>query len=132
MAKVVPKMSANDIAYAIKELEAWKDGLRGRKLTWNLLEKATGFTRQTLCAKAEIYSSYGAAKLALVSGARPSKPKSDDYQVNKIAELEKELTRYKKLEADWLERWVRIAYWARGEGISIDDLDKPLPEAGRK
>jgi len=132
MAKSVPKMSANDIAYAIKELEAWKDGLRGRKLTWNLLEKATGFTRQALCAKDDIYSRYGEAKLALASGARPRKPKSDDYQVNQIAALEKELARYKELEADWHERWIRIAYYARGEGISIADLDKPLPEVDRR
>lgn len=132
MAKSVPKMSANDITYAIKELEAWKDGLRGKKLTWNLLAKATGFTRQALCAKDEIYSGYGAVKLALASGARPRKPKSDDYQVNQIAALEKELERYRKLEADWFERWVRITYHARGKGFSIDDLDKPLPVADRR
>jgi len=46
--------------------------------------------------------------------------------------LKKELDQFKKLEADWHEKWIRIAYHARGKGISIDDLDKPFPEAGRK
>jgi hypothetical protein len=132
MAKSVPKMSAADVAYASKELEAWRDGLRGKKLTWGLLEKVTGFTRQTLSAKEEIYSRYEAAKLALASGARPMKPRSDDYQRDKIEDLEKQIDRFKALEADWLERWVRIAYHARGKGLSIEDLDKPLPPVVRR
>ena len=132
MTKTVPKMSANDVAYAVKELEAWRDGLRGRKLTWNLLDKATGFSRQTLSAKQEIYKAYEAAKLALATGARPRKPRSEDYQLDRIARLELDLEKFKKLEADWLERWTRIAYHARGKGFSIDDLDKPLPEVARK
>jgi hypothetical protein len=131
MAKSVPKMSAQDVAYAVKELEAWKDGQRGRKLTWSLLEKATGFTRQTLSAKEEIYAGYEAAKEALATGARPRRPKSDDYQLNKIAELEKELKQYEKLEEDWFERWIRIAYHARGKGFSIDDLDQEIPPVAR-
>lgn len=132
MTKTVPKMSAQDVAYAVKELEAWKDGQRGRKLTWTLLEKATGFTRQTLSAKEEIYAGYEAAKKALATGVRPRRPKSDDYQLNQIAALEREIDQFKKLEADWHERWIRIAYHARGKGLSIDDLDKPLPEVARK
>lgn len=132
MAKSVPKMSAHDVAYAVKELEAWRDGLRGRKLTWKLLEKTTGFTRQTLSAKEEIYSGYEAAKNALATGARPRRPKSDDYHLEKIEALQKELDQFKELEADWHERWIRIAYHARGKGLSISDLDKPLPEVARK
>jgi hypothetical protein len=132
MAKSVPKMSAADVAYAIKELEAWRDGMRGKKLTWGLLEKVVGFTRQTLSAKEEIYSHYEAAKLALASGARPRKPRSDDYQQNKMADLQKQIDLYKGLEADWHERWIRIAYHARGKGLSIEELDKPLPPVDRR
>ena len=132
MTKTVPKMSAQDVAYAVKELEAWKDGQRGRKLTWRLLEKATGFTRQTLSAKEEIYAGYEAAKKALATGARPRRPKSDDYHLNQIEALERELDEFKKLELDWHERWIRIAYHARGAGLSIADLDKPLPVVARK
>ena len=132
MSKSVPKMSPVDVAYAVKELEAWRDSQRGRKLTWGLLSKATGFSRQTLAAKEEIYKGYEEAKLALATGARPRKPKSDDYQLDRIAQLELDLAKYEKLESDWLERWTRIAYHARGKGLSIDDLDKPLPVVARK
>lgn len=132
MTKSVPKVSAIDVAYAVKELEAWRDSQRGRKLTWELLFKATGFSRQTLAAKEEIYKGYKQAKLALANGARPRKPKSDDYQLDRIAQLELDLEKFKKLEADWFERWTRIAYHARGKGFSIDDLDKPLPVADRR
>lgn len=132
MARTVPKMSAYDIAYAIKELESWRDGQRGGKLTWSLLEKTTGFSRQTLSAKEDIYAIYEAAKKALATGARPRRPKSEDYQFAQIAALEKELLKFKKLEADWHERWIRIAYHARGKNLSIDELDRPLPEVARK
>ena len=132
MAKSVPKMTASDISYAIKELEAWRDGQRGRKLTWALIAKVTGFSRQTLEAKPKIYKAWDEAKKALAKGNPPRKPTSDDFHVNKIDQLEEDLKRYKAMEADWLERWVRIAYHARGRGLSIEDLDKPLPRAARR
>ena len=132
MAKSVPKMAASDISYAIKELEAWRDGQRGRKLTWALMEKVTGFSRQTLESKPDIYDAYDKAKKSLAKDTPPRKPKSDDFHINQISKLEKDLKQYKAMEADWLERWARIAYHARGNGLSIEDLDKPLPPAGRR
>jgi hypothetical protein len=36
------------------------------------------------------------------------------------------------LEAVWLERFSRYAYHCRGEGISVDKLDRPIPVADRK
>ncbi|MFN4350536.1 MAG: hypothetical protein ACK4F6_07005 [Hylemonella sp.] len=132
MAKHVPKMSEADLQYAIKELEAWRDGERGVRLAWNLLEKSTGFSRQTLSSKSEIKSAYDAAKESLTKGIRPRRPRADDYLESRLKAMECELDRYKKLEAEWLERWVRIAYHARGKGLTIADLDKPLPPIGRK
>jgi hypothetical protein len=130
MAKV-PKMTVADVEYAKKELEAWRDQQRGRRLTWELLAKATGFSRQTLTAHTDIHALYLEAKKALRSGVRPRPARSDDYFADRIAHLESELDRYKTLESEWLERWVRIAYHARGKRTSIEDLDKPLPPAAR-
>lgn len=130
MAKV-PKMTVADIEYAKKELEAWRDLQRGRRLTWELLAKATGFSRQTLSSHEDIHKLYREAKEALRSGTRPRPSRSDDYLTDRIAHLQSELDRYKALESDWLERWVRIAYHARGKRTSIEELDKPLPPAAR-
>lgn len=132
MAKHVPKMTDADRQYALKELEAWRDGQRGSKLAWNLLEKTTGFSRQTLSAKPEIKEAYDAAKAALSQGLRPRRPKNDGYVEDRLKHLTNELEHYKQLEAEWLERWMRIAYHLRGKGLSIEDMDRPLPTINRK
>lgn len=132
MPKSVPKMSSEDVSYAVKELNAWRDHQRGRKLSWSLLEKSVGFSRQALCTKPDIAAAFDEAKKALSIGARPRPAKSDDFLTDRIKRLEAELDRYRGLEADWLERWVRITYHARGKGLSMLDLDKPLPPASRK
>lgn len=132
MAKRVPKMADTDIQYALKELEAWRDGQRGSKLSWGILEKLMGFSRQALSAKPKIKEAYDDTKAALAKGLRPRRPKDSDFMANRIAHLNSELERYHKLEADWLERWVRIAYHCRGKGFSIDEFDKPLPPVKRK
>lgn len=132
MAKSVPKMTLADVEYAKKELQAWASGERGRKLTWELLAKTTGFKRQSLSSRDEIYKEYKKAKEALATGKKPPKPKSDDFYGDKVAALEKELDRFREMEQDWLERWVRIAYHARGKGLSISDLDRPLSPVARK
>jgi hypothetical protein len=132
MAKSVPKMTQADIDYAKKELQAWAAGQRGRKLTWALIAKATGFERQSLWSREDIYKEYTKAKEALATGIKPPRPKSDDFFNDKFAAQEKELDRYRKLEQDWFERWVRIAFHARAKGLSIEDLDKDLPPVARK
>jgi hypothetical protein len=132
VAKKSPKMTQADVEYAKKEFEAWASGQRGRKLTWALMEKATGFTRQSLAYHDDIYEAYKEAKEALATGKKPPNPKSDDFYVDKVAALEKDLDKYRKMEEDWLERWIRIAFHARAKGLSIADLDKPLSPVARK
>jgi hypothetical protein len=132
MSKKVPKMSLADIEFAKKEIEAWRDRQRGAKVTWRLLEKAIGFSRQAMAAKEELAELYHEAKGNLKEGSRPRPARSDDFLEDKILHLTDDVERYKKLEADWLERWVRIAFHARGKGLSIDDLDRPLPPIVRK
>jgi hypothetical protein len=125
-------MSDTDHQYAIKELEAWRNGERGIRLSWSLLERSTGFSRQTLSSKGEIKRAFDAAKKALAKGIRVRPPRGDDYLENRLKAQEADLERYRNLEAEWLERWVRIAYHARGKGLSIAELDKALPPANRK
>lgn len=132
MAKKVPKMSDTDVQYALKELEAWANGQRGSRLTWYLLEKATGFSRQTLYAREGIAKAFSTAKKALATGKPLRRVRPDTYLEDRINELESQLKRWQELENQWLERWVRIAHHARAKGHSIEDLDKPLPPMKRK
>lgn len=127
----VPKMSGLDVDHAVMELQAWRDGERGRRLTWAVLEKSTGFTRQSLSSKEAIKKAYDDAKEALSKDAKPRKPKGDDFLEDRIESLKRELARYKSLEDGWLERWAQIAFHLRGAGLSIDQFDKPLPQAKR-
>lgn len=132
MPRKVPKMSSADIQFAKKEIEAWRDRQRGARVTWRLLEKSIGFSRQAMAAKEELAQLYRDAKNALAKELRPRGVKSDDFLEDKIAQLTNDLETYKKLEADWFERWVRIAFHARSKGLSIDDLDRPLPPIVRR
>lgn len=132
MVKRIPKMSDTDIQYALKELDAWRDGLRGSRLTWNLLEKSTGFSRQTLSGKPSIANSFGVAKESLAQGVKPRRPRSADFAEEQVKQLKDQIKNFETLESEWLERWARIAYHCRGKGFTIDDFDKPLPPANRR
>lgn len=125
-------MALIDVEYVLKELEAWREGQRGSRLVWELLEKTSGFSRQALSAKPEIATAFGATKLALKAGIKPKRPKESDFLEKRIAALDAEVKRYQALEAVWLERFARYAYHCRGEGTSVDKLDRPIPIAGRK
>jgi len=125
-------MSTADIQYAVRELQAWSEGQRGPKLSWELMEKVTGFRRQSLSAKREIANAFGEAKKSLRVGRPVKRPRADDFLEQRLQSLQAELERYKQYEQANLERWARIAYHCRGKGFSIDDLDKPLPPVHRK
>ena len=125
-------MSGADVQYAVRELQAWGEGQRGAKLTWQLMEKVTGFRRQSLSKRTEIKNAFNAAKDSLSVGRPARRPRADDYLEQRLQSLQAELELYKQYEQENLERWARIAYHCRGKGFSIDDLDKPLPPVQRK
>ncbi len=125
-------MALTDVEYVLKELKAWREGQRGSRLVWEILAKSSGFSRQALSGKTEIADAYAETQVALKAGLKPKPPKESDFLENRIAHLEAEVKRYQALEAVWLERFVRYAYHCRGEGISVDKLDRPIPVADRK
>ncbi|KVC11523.1 hypothetical protein AQ949_18680 [Burkholderia pseudomallei] len=42
------------------------------------------------------------------------------------SQLREQLRMYKRLENDWLERWIRIAASLKAHGMSIDQFDVDL------
>ncbi|QSY10304.1 hypothetical protein J2A69_29420 [Burkholderia pseudomallei] len=49
----------------------------------------------------------------------------DELQ-NANSRLREQLRMYKRLENDWLERWIRIAASLKAHGMSIDQFDVDL------
>lgn len=114
--------------YILNELEEWKCGNRGSKLTWDVIQKFSGYSRVGLSSHPEIKKSYNEAKEMLRTGKTQSKAinHSFEYYEGKINALEKEIKAFKEKEEEWLERWARIAYHSKLRGLSIEELDKEI------
>lgn len=79
------RMTERDIQMVMEEIEAWKNGERGKKLTWGILEKVFPFTRQTLSSKDKIRTMFN----SLRKGAKPSKQKKINLYSNNDIELQR-------------------------------------------
>ncbi|WGS55089.1 hypothetical protein LFL96_34630 (plasmid) [Paraburkholderia sp. D15] len=128
------KLGQRKAAGIVAELERWRDGELGAKLTWERVEAFWGFTRQALSRHPEIRQAYIEAKRALAMPARRSRIKGDEVQYldQTIESLRARITQYEALEQQWLQRWQRIAFHCARKGLNIDELDLPLDSASRR
>lgn len=128
-------MTAKRITHAeenaiVRELERWRDGELGSKLTWEKLEENTGFSRQALSDNTRIKAAYDSAKRSLRGGLVKTRQKQNDEVVELQRELETlktTLDEYKVREQQWQRRWQRIAYHLRAKGISVGEVDREAP-----
>lgn len=128
-------MSDSDIKSIIAVLDRWAMGELGTKLTWAILEKDVGFSRQSLQSKSEIKAAYDNAKEALRGGLVKTKEmtsKENDELICEQKRLKIELEDFKRKEILWMQRWQRIAFHIRQNGILVGDVDKPIPDGGDK
>lgn len=130
------KISERKAVGIVAELDRWRDGELGTKLTWQRIEAFSGFTRQALSRHEKIRRAYQDAKRALaVPGRRSrSRSRSDEltYLDQTIENLRMQIRHYEALEQQWLQRWQRIAYHCSRKGMSISELDQPLDDLNRK
>jgi len=130
------KLSERKAAGIIAELERWRDGELGTKLTWERIEAFSGFTRQALSRHPLIVTAYQTAKGALATPHRRSRSRSRNeellYLDQTIEDLRAELRRYELLEQKWLERWQCIAYHCSRRGLNIDEFDRPIDTQARR
>ena len=127
-AKRYGRMSATDEQKIIAELDQWAEGQRGTKLTWEKLEEAFGFSRQTLNQKKSIKAAYLLAKEALGGGLAQSRAEKDSEISalrGKVERLERELAECVRREGLWRERWQRIAFHICMSGLQVHQVDKP-------
>lgn len=121
------RIKPEDVESVLYELDAWKKGQRGTKLTWGILERLSGFSRQSLWAKSEIKRLFDEVKEKLRKGI--NKSDSNQYRQTleqRIESLEDEITRLKKQQNHWLELWARYEYNARIIGLDLTRLAQPL------
>jgi hypothetical protein len=131
MNKRFRRMADTYVKSIIADLDRWAAGQLGSKLTWAILEERSGFSRQSLQAKAEIKASYDYAKKSLSGGlvkSREQATQENDELQNEVQRLRLEIAEYKRRENLWRERWQRIAFHVRQKGIQIHDVDQPAEE----
>ena len=131
--KKLVRMKPEDVQSILYELDAWEQGERGKKLAWDILERLSGFSRQSLWAKPEIKNRFDSVKETLRQGI--DKHNSNHYRrtlEQRIEALENEVKQLKQQQNKWLELWARYEYNARVIGIDTARLEQPLPSLNRK
>jgi hypothetical protein len=131
--KKLTRMKPEDVQSILYDLDAWEQGERGKKLTWDILERLSGFSRQSLWAKSEIKNRFDSVKESLRNGI--DKTDSNQYRrtlEQRIEALENEINQLKQQQHHWLELWARYEYNTRVIGIDTAKLEQPLPTLNRK
>lgn len=126
-------MKPEDVQSILYELDAWEQGERGKKLAWNILERLSGFSRQSLWAKTEIKNRFESVKETLRKGI--DKHDSNQYRrtlEQRIEALQHEINQLKQQQNYWLELWARYEYNARVIGVDTTRLEQPLPTLNRQ
>ncbi|MOA20713.1 hypothetical protein D3C78_1411710 [compost metagenome] len=128
------RMSESEVKLIIAELDRWSNGLLGSKLTWAMLERSSGFSRQALQARSDIKSAYDHAKRSLSGGLVASKREVEKTNEELLRDLQRsalELEEFKRKEELWRLRWQRIAFHVRQSGLQVADIDKEIPAGGK-
>lgn len=118
-----------DRTMIVRELEKWRDGQLGSKLTWEVLERTYGYSRQALQSHIRIKAAYRLAKEALKSDTTKLRAKSnEDFESirNQVATLKAVVADYVEREKEWQKRWQRIAYNLRAKRLSVDEIDREI------
>ena len=137
-------MTDADVERAVRLLDEWPRGRRGR-LSWDRLKSALEesgrtWSRQTLDAKPEIARAFQTAKKKLRNGRdpAPASAQPDEEAIppidpaiellqRKIAGLEAEIVRLTAALGRYDERFIRYQRNAQLRGMTIDELNRPLP-----
>ncbi|MDE1237611.1 hypothetical protein [Vibrio aestuarianus] len=126
-------LSDKDIADIVELIDSWHFDV---KLTWDkLCEQMQSrlrleHTRQTIQGYHRIKKAFNDKKINLRGGGgkAPKTPASLSIAANKIAKLEAENARLKRENSELLSQFVTWQYNAYAHGVSIPQLNTPLPE----
>lgn len=121
------RLDAADKDRILDELARWGRGEIAQKLTWSALEERYGFSRQALSSHEEIKQAKAAAEIALGRLPKDREATAEEVQAlrDQIELLNKQIEDYKRREGLWRERWQRIAFHIRQQGMNVHLVDKP-------
>src|SRR5258708_37351696 len=80
------KISERKAAGIVAELDRWREGELGIKLTWERVEAFSGFTRQALRRHPDILRAYPQTKHALPAPDRRSRSRSQSDELTYLAQ----------------------------------------------
>ena len=129
MSNKFQRMTEQDEARIIRELNKWAMGHFASKLSWAILEDRFKFSRQSMQAKPAIKAAYDVAKQSLSKGEVTSKEVLDKTVYELKAEIEAlkiQISSFQEKELKWKKRWQQIAYHIRQKGVQMIDVDKPI------
>ena len=109
----------------LKYLAEWKTGRYGKKLTWAILSKAFGYSRQALSGNAAVRAEYDEVKKTLKDAISEVDALTDIAKENK--RLIKDLAKAKELIHHYEQKYMRWQINAQEKGISIEVLNRPIP-----
>lgn len=129
------RMSRRDISRVIAYLAELPSNRKVFKITWAMVEKFAGFSRQALHANAEVKKAYALAKHNMAMradcrGLRSVNTKTNQEILSENAALRDQLEKMKAKEVFWKQRWYTIAYNIRQKGLQMEQIDRPVPFAG--
>jgi hypothetical protein len=123
-------LNQDDVRKIVNMLHKWS-----YELTWDLLVDSCkdqldiATTRQALDRKQEIKETYGLTKKRLkVKGQNYARPNSINVAHQRIEALASELTALRNANNFFIEKFVRWEYNALNRGITLEELERPLPQ----
>jgi hypothetical protein len=115
-------ITADDESDILKYLKEWESGRYGKKLTWGVLNKAFGFSRQALSGNANVKSGFDDAKAKLKDATTEIDVLTEISKENR--KLKKELADANKLIHEYEQKYIRWQVNATAKGISVEALNK--------
>lgn len=108
----------------VKFLAEWETGRYGKKLTWTILVKSFGYSRQALSGNKTIKEAYNNAKEVLKGACSEIDVLSDIAKENK--QLKKALAEAQEIIHLYEQKYIRWQSNCASRGISVDVLNKPI------
>ncbi|WP_042152562.1 hypothetical protein [Pseudoalteromonas sp. '520P1 No. 423'] len=108
----------------LKYLGEWKTGKYGKKLTWGIISKSFGYSRQALSGNKVIKEAYNDVITTLKDTTSEIDILADIAKENK--KLKKEITDANALIHEYEQKYIRWQENAMAKGISVEALNKPI------
>lgn len=130
MGRSSPTLTSDSIRRAVQILDQW-----GGKLTWSLFcarmehEFRLPYSKSALCTKKRIADAFTQAKKRVRASAKGVGHGDVGIALNekRVAHLSAENSRLERENEILLQQFVRWAFNASRKGMSLTDLDMPIP-----